>query len=134
MAVHIFNAIGTTTIIWHDLTEDPNDLPKDVNEQYYILIRNAVTGEFINKYFVYDLEYWSAHYDPEYGLWLFTCSDKYGDMEPNALTSYGTKQCKELATYVKFDPNIEVIAWAEQRYQGEAIPNYIPAIYKEETK
>ena len=41
--------------IWHDLTEDPNDLPIDEQEQYLVLMRDRNTDE-LEPYFCYDYD------------------------------------------------------------------------------
>lgn len=108
---------STVKYVWHDLTEDPNDLPRD-NMFPYILTRNKKTGEL--DFFRYDNEN-VAEYLSKEKIWRCVEDDNYGSYDIVTMNSYGMEPTEE--------PNCdwEVVAWAEDL--SPEIPAYTPALY-----
>lgn len=110
--------------VWHDLTEDFYDLPKDSLDVYVVTV-NSFTGEV--GYFHYSDDY-VARYDSKDRIWRGI--QDLGDYGWNTV-GYGShgidpitdpvELCDEFSTY-------EVVAWAE-------IPEdnvYIPEMFQKE--
>lgn len=112
-------------IIWHDLTEDPNDLPKD-QEPTFILTARKEDG-FV-PHFTYDRDRGeTAVFYADDRMWsvyeLYT-------QETIGYTSYGQERLHpwEMKNHYEQISEFEVIAWAEM-----IAPNYyIPKAYRKE--
>lgn len=114
-------AIHESKIIWHDLIEDPNDLPTKYNQQPLGVLWFDIEQKEI--YPDYDCAFFG--YDEKHNCWAFNDLDvdfvyyrkSYGQIPVPGVLSYD-------------DPGIVVIAWCE--YPEE----YTPDIFKikEETE
>lgn len=102
--VHAFSK--TITVEWHDLMEDPNDLPDNPNRVQYAIIRNKETGE-LGRFFFFD-SYDVFHFDPQYRIWKTEQGE--GDYyEVLWLGSYGQDYA---SNEEDFDSYFEVVAWS----------------------
>lgn len=116
---------GMYEIVWHDLTEDPNDLPENDMNEYLVRTRDVSTGELERS-----TEY-RVSYSPEYHMWI---DDEYRAFEcVYALTSYGLKKIDADIYPDLEETGSEVVAWAEECMLDE-IPVYVPAIFVESHK
>ena len=104
--------ITTVTVAWHDLMEDPNDLPENPHHIQYVITRNKETGE-LGHFFGFS-DYDIAEYDPQYRIWKAEQGE--GDYyEVVWLESYG----QEYDSNDDIDCNLEVVAWS---YGPDATP------------
>ena len=111
--------------VWHDLTEDPNDLPMEPDDQYLVLMRNRVTDK-LQPYFYYDYERYEAEYRSEDKLWIAHQENEFGFYDEIAFGSYGLEHSAEIEkAYGKDFSDFEVVAWVEEKGSGPEI--YIPA-------
>lgn len=114
----------TTKYVWHDLMEDPNDLPTDP-VQYLVLTRNRTTDE-LEPYFCMDYDRHGAIYRPEAKVWVCTEDDGSGWYNECAFGSYGLEHSAELERdYGEDFSDWEVVAWMEETGPGPEI--YTPA-------
>ena len=124
---HIFT--GTKTVIWHDLTEDPDDLPTNNIEAYRILCK-ALDDREIFCCYGYD----EIRFEPDQNIWTDMDEDGY----IYAIRSYGKEPVNIDpspfdARYVDEWYQAEVVAWAEERMDPD-IEAYVPAIFRKETE
>ena len=75
--------IHEVKILWHDLIENPKDLPKE-NGSYWCVVKNRYTDEVC--WFSYLPEY-EYGYNSKYRVWSFSWDDGYG--------AYGGSGCYE---------------------------------------
>lgn len=111
---------STVKYVWHDLTENPNDVPND-NEYCLTVLRNKKTGELGTSFFNY-FDYNSmAMYVSDLKIWECTEDDGYGSFDKVTMNSYGIESTEETTA------DWEVVAWAEDLSQK--IPVYVPALF-----
>lgn len=111
----------TATMIWHDLTEDPNDLPESNVGFWRVLCRDIETGR---------LSCLSAEegvrFEPTQKIWMIhdyergICGIRSHGIDP---ISVDEEKLDEWASY-------EIVAWTEETRKLR-IP-YIPAVYRKE--
>ena len=119
-------------IVWHDLTEDPNDLPTDDYEEVYVLTLDPDTGE-LDSYFCYDPDRYGARYDSTSRVW--TACEKaewHAWYRVVAFRSFGIEPIDAQIKCYDVLSTREVVAWAEQIVKT-AVSAYIPALYRKET-
>ena len=101
--------IHPVTIEWHDLIEDPTDLPTK-GDGYFFTLMNVNTGEFDGGTTNYDQCYGS--YNTIKRLWYFVYDDGYGGYGGEAWDeNYKTPAIEEVKNCV--DKDWVVVAWAE---------------------
>lgn len=124
----------TTTMIWHDLTDDPNDLPESNVGSWRVLCRDIETGRLYCLSAEADI--W---FEPEQKIWM-TKDDEGGTtygirshgIDPVSIDEEETDEwaSDEMMKPDEFVP-VEIVAWAEETRKLR-IP-YVPAVYRKET-
>ena len=108
---------STVTVEWHDLMEDPNDLPENPNCNQYCIIRNKITGE-LGAFWGFS-EYDMFQYDPQCRIW--SAEEGEGDYYHILwYQSYG----QEYKSDDDFDTDFEVVAWSYG--PNTSLPGYNP--------
>lgn len=111
-------------IIWHDLTEDPNDLPKDQESTFILTARK--TTSFPNLRIIMSRDERAVFYadDRMWSVYNIYTQDTVG------YTGYGQERLHpyEMENHYTYISEFEVIAWAEM----SAPIYYIPKAYRKE--
>lgn len=101
--------IHSVTIEWHNLIEDPTDLPTK-DDGYFVAFMNINSGKFDGGTMDYDRSW--ASYDATKKLWEVTYEDGYGEyVGEKWYENYKTPAIEEVRNGV--DKEWVVAAWAE---------------------
>ena len=111
----------TTTMIWHDLTEDPNDLPESNIYSCRVLCRDIETGSI--SYLSDEVGYW---FEPTQKIWMINDDEGY----TYGIRSHGIDPISIDEEEPDEWTSDEIVAWAEGTRELR-IP-YIPAVYRKE--
>lgn len=127
------------TVIWHDLIEDPDDLPWGNFHGYYTILHLSKLVKNEKGGFIYNLAEPYFHFNPEEKVW-----ERYEFMNSAASSSPYEKETKEQVRtiyksygteprvinryggIIRFDKSMAVVAWAE--ITGDQFPLYTPTI------
>lgn len=100
--------IHIVPVEWHDLIEDPTDLPRGKENWYLVVLINKETNE-IDSYGD------GMEYNPEEQMWTETYDDGYGDYGGQAFfESYGTTATDVAKASHSINDEWVIAAWAEQ--------------------
>lgn len=109
-------------IVWHDLVEDPNDLPKKDGAFWFIIRKRDHSEDDVVPYFSYMLDDCVASYDVDNRVWEESWDNGYGDYGGTVYwESYGTPRkpgtSREAYTSYMFPPE----SYAEELYSDEYV-------------
>ena len=95
-------------IFWHDLLEDPSDLPVDDNSENTIITTLLMPDNSL-------VTCWDVYYDEEFDVWYIENSDERVDKLVGKYSQNKLKLIYEESNYVynSLYEKYKVIAWAE---------------------